>query len=38
MERYWRLKTTLAARFRNDREAYTNGKSDFIRNAITGKG
>jgi GrpB-like predicted nucleotidyltransferase (UPF0157 family) len=33
-ERYWRLKTALAARHRNDREAYTNAKSEFIRTAL----
>jgi GrpB-like predicted nucleotidyltransferase (UPF0157 family) len=34
VERYWRLKTALAARFRNDREAYANAKSNFIREAL----
>jgi GrpB-like predicted nucleotidyltransferase (UPF0157 family) len=33
-ERYWRLKGLLQTRFRNDREAYNNGKSEFIRNAL----
>jgi GrpB-like predicted nucleotidyltransferase (UPF0157 family) len=33
-ERYWRLKGLLATRFRNDREAYNNGKSEFIRSAL----
>jgi GrpB-like predicted nucleotidyltransferase (UPF0157 family) len=33
-ERYWRLKTALAARHRNDREAYANAKTDFVRNAL----
>ena len=34
VERYWRLKSALAARFRNDREAYADAKGDFIRNAL----
>jgi GrpB-like predicted nucleotidyltransferase (UPF0157 family) len=33
-ERYWRLKNALAARFRNDREAYTDAKGEFIRTAL----
>jgi GrpB-like predicted nucleotidyltransferase (UPF0157 family) len=33
-ERYWRLKTALASRFRNDRAAYTDAKSNFIREAL----
>jgi GrpB-like predicted nucleotidyltransferase (UPF0157 family) len=33
-ERYWRLKGLLQTRFRTDREAYNNGKSEFIRNAL----
>lgn len=33
-ERYWRLKSTLAVRLRNDRAAYTDAKSEFIRNAL----
>jgi GrpB-like predicted nucleotidyltransferase (UPF0157 family) len=33
---YASLKRDLAARFRNDREAYTNAKSNFIRKAIDG--
>jgi GrpB-like predicted nucleotidyltransferase (UPF0157 family) len=33
-ERYWRLKNALAARHRNDREAYANAKSEFIKNAL----
>ena len=37
VERYWRLKTALASRFRNDREAYANGKTDFIRTALAPK-
>jgi GrpB-like predicted nucleotidyltransferase (UPF0157 family) len=36
-ERYWRLKGLLAARFRNDREAYANAKSEFVRNALARK-
>ena len=28
---YEHLKTELAVRYRNDREAYTHGKSDFVR-------
>lgn len=36
-ERYWRLKTALAARFRNDRSAYTDAKGEFIRNALARK-
>ena len=33
-EEYWKLKTRLAARFPNDREAYTDGKGDFIRRVL----
>lgn len=36
-ERYWRLKCLLAVRFRNDREAYTEGKGEFIRSALQRK-
>ena len=36
-ERYWRLKGLLATRFRTDREAYANAKSEFIRNALQRK-
>lgn len=36
-ERYWRLKNALAARFRKDREAYSDAKSEFIRNALARK-
>lgn len=32
--RYAELKMDLAARFRNDREAYTESKSDFIRSVL----
>ena len=31
---YWKLKQRLAARYPNDREAYTDGKSAFIREAM----
>lgn len=34
-ERYWRLKCALAARHRNDREAYANAKGEFIRTALS---
>jgi GrpB-like predicted nucleotidyltransferase (UPF0157 family) len=33
-EEYWKLKMRLAARFPNDREAYTDGKGDFIRRVL----
>jgi GrpB-like predicted nucleotidyltransferase (UPF0157 family) len=33
-QQYWRLKQRLAARFPNDRAAYTDGKSEFIRNVL----
>ena len=33
-ERYWRLKGALASRFRNDRQAYSNAKTEFIQNAL----
>ena len=36
-ERYWRLKNALAARHRNDREAYANAKSEFIKNAVASR-
>lgn len=36
-ERYWRLKNALAARFRNDREAYADARTEFIRNALARK-
>ena len=32
--KYWRLKQHLAARHRDDRQAYAEGKSDFIRSAL----
>ena len=32
--KYWRLKQHLAARHRDDRAAYAEGKGDFIRSAI----
>lgn len=32
--KYWRLKQHLAARHRDDREAYSNAKGDFIRTAL----
>ena len=32
--RYWRLKSALAARHRTDRAAYTEGKAEFIKNAL----
>ena len=32
--RYWKLKQRLAARFPNDRAAYTDGKADFIREVL----
>lgn len=31
---YWKLKQRLAARFPNDREAYTDGKGDFVRDVL----
>jgi len=31
---YWKLKQRLAARFPDDRAAYTDGKSDFIRGVL----
>ena len=34
--RYWKLKQRLAARFPNDRAAYTDGKAEFIREALDG--
>ena len=36
-ERYWRLKTALASRFRNDRAAYTDGKTNFIRETLASR-
>ena len=33
---YWKLKKRLAARYPNDRAAYTDAKSDFIRSVIEG--
>ena len=33
-ERYWRLKGLLATRFRNDRQAYADAKTEFIGNAL----
>jgi len=36
-DEYLDLKRALAGRFANDREAYTDAKSDFIRRAIEGK-
>ena len=33
-ERYWRLKGLLATRFRNDRQAYSNAKTEFIQSAL----
>ena len=33
---YWRLKQRLAARFPNDRAAYNDGKSEFIRGVLAG--
>jgi len=33
-EEYLALKRSLAGRFANDREAYTNAKSDFVRRVI----
>ena len=35
-QQYWRLKQRLAARFPNDRAAYTDAKSEFIRNVLSG--
>jgi GrpB-like predicted nucleotidyltransferase (UPF0157 family) len=35
---YWKLKQRLAARFPNDREAYTDGKSGFIRDVLARPG
>lgn len=35
---YTRLKRDLADRFRDDREAYTEAKTDFIRGALQGRG
>ena len=33
-ERYWRLKGLLATRFRNDRQAYADAKTEFVQNAL----
>ena len=33
-ERYWRLRGLLATRFRNDRQAYADNKTEFIQNAL----
>jgi GrpB-like predicted nucleotidyltransferase (UPF0157 family) len=33
-ERYWRLKGLLSTRFRNDRQAYADNKTEFIQNAL----
>ena len=33
-ERYWRLKGLLSTRFRNDRQAYSDNKTEFIQNAL----
>jgi GrpB-like predicted nucleotidyltransferase (UPF0157 family) len=33
-ERYWRLKGLLATRFRGDRQAYSDNKTEFIQNAL----
>lgn len=35
--KYWRLKQHLAARHRDDRAAYADAKSDFIRSVVTGR-
>ena len=35
---YAALKRELAQRFRDDREAYTDAKADFIREALAGPG
>lgn len=35
-ERYWKVKQRVAARFPNDRAAYTEGKTDFIRGVLQG--
>ena len=37
-QQYWRLKQRLAARFPNDRVAYAEAKTDFIRAALEGGG
>jgi GrpB-like predicted nucleotidyltransferase (UPF0157 family) len=36
-ERYWRLKSSLAVRHRNDRAAYTDARSEFIKLALARK-
>jgi GrpB-like predicted nucleotidyltransferase (UPF0157 family) len=33
-ERYWRLKGLLSTRFRSDRQAYSDNKTEFIQNAL----
>ena len=33
-KQYWELKQDLASRFPNDREAYTNGKEEFVRSIL----
>jgi GrpB-like predicted nucleotidyltransferase (UPF0157 family) len=35
-QQYWRLKQRLAARFPNDRAAYTDAKGEFIRTVLAG--
>ena len=35
-QQYWKLKQRLAARFPNDRAAYTDGKGEFIRSVLAG--
>jgi GrpB-like predicted nucleotidyltransferase (UPF0157 family) len=35
-DEYWKLKQRLAARFPNDRAAYTDAKGDFIRRVLEG--
>ena len=35
-QQYWRLKQRLAARFPNDRAAYTDGKGEFVRSVLEG--
>jgi GrpB-like predicted nucleotidyltransferase (UPF0157 family) len=36
-QRYWKVKQRVAARFPNDRAAYTDGKTDFIRGVLQGQ-
>lgn len=33
-DRYWKMKQRMAARYPNDRAAYTEGKTDFIRGVL----